>query len=113
MCRSAVEVVVVLLDVLTVVASLLVRPNIRSLRIGSLPFHSARAKQSIWWVIAYSSQTILSPAIGSGTCLIVSEIVPGIERLRIEHMQTCSNTGFPNAELDNVLEALKTENKLA
>ena len=44
--RRRVEVEVVLLDVLAVIALAVGQPNRRSLRIGSLPFHSASAKQS-------------------------------------------------------------------
>ena len=44
--RRAIQVEVVLLDVLAVIALALVSPKSRSLRIGSEPFQSARAKQS-------------------------------------------------------------------
>jgi|SRR6516162_5510932 hypothetical protein len=47
--RSAVEVIIVFLDVLPVIALAMVRPKSRSFRIGSLPFHKARAKHSRWW----------------------------------------------------------------
>ena len=46
--RRAVEVEPVLLDVLAVVSLAVVQPNIRSLRIGSSPFHSASARHSRW-----------------------------------------------------------------
>ena len=44
--RRAVEIEIVFLDVSPWLLSLLVSPNRRSLRIGSLPFHNATAKQS-------------------------------------------------------------------
>jgi hypothetical protein len=46
--RCAVEVEVALLDVLSMVAFVAVRPKSRSFKIGARPFHRATAKQMYW-----------------------------------------------------------------
>ena len=81
--RRAVEVKVVFLDVLAVIALALVRPNSRSLRIGSLPFHRASGKAQPLVVVAEPGEAVLAPVIGARARLIVREIVPGIAVLAV------------------------------
>ena len=52
------------------------RPKRRSLRIGSFPFQSARAKAEPTLAIGDAEQAVLAPAIGAAAGVIVGEIIP-------------------------------------
>ena len=56
----------------------LVRPNSRSLRIGSRPFHSASAKQRRCSSSRDAGDAVLAPAIGAAAGVVVREVVPGV-----------------------------------
>ena len=69
---------VVLLDILAVIALVLSRPNRRSLRIGSLPFHNDSEKAGVLQQIAQARQAVLVPAEDPGVGVFEGEVLPGI-----------------------------------
>ena len=75
--RQRVEVPPVLLRVLAVVALLPVSPKMRSLRIGSRPFQSASAEAEALLDVREAGESVLAPAVGTRTGVVVGEVVPG------------------------------------
>jgi hypothetical protein len=79
----AVKVEVVFLDIFTVVA-LTVRQTEQTLfKDGVLAIPKGHAEAQKLLVIAYAGKTILPPVIGTGSGLIMTEIVPGISVLAV------------------------------
>ncbi len=83
MCRRAVKVEVVFLDVLAVVA-LAIRQSEEALfedRIAAIPQGHAKAKLLL--VITDTGESIFTPVIRPRTGLIMREVVPGISNLAV------------------------------
>jgi hypothetical protein len=76
--RSAVEVEVVLLDILSVIALAVGQPEQALLqdRVLSIPEGERKAEPLL--VIRNAGQPVLAPAVGAGAGLIVSKVVPGV-----------------------------------
>ena len=76
MCRRAIDIEIVLFDILAVIAFAIgqaEQPLLQD-RVGAIPERQCKAKTLL--VIADAGQPVLAPAIGAGACLIVAEIVP-------------------------------------
>ena len=83
MCGCAVEIEVVFLDVLAVVALAIGQAEEPLLqdRIPAIPKRDREAELLL--VIGNSGQTIFSPAVGAGTRLVMTEVVPRIPVLAV------------------------------
>jgi hypothetical protein len=81
--RRAVEIEVILLDVLAVIALAVGQPEQALLenRILSVPQRQREAE--IFLVVGDARQAVLTPAIGPGARLVVREVVPDIPRLAV------------------------------
>ena len=81
--RRAVEVEVVLFDVLAVIA-FAVRETEEAFfqdRIFAIPERERETQKLL--VVAEAGQAVLSPSVGAGACLIVREVVPGVAVLAV------------------------------
>src|SRR5262249_51639506 len=76
--RGAVEVEVILLDVFPVVALAVREPEESLLQDGVLPIPEGEGEAEPLLVVGDPAETVLAPAIGPGTGVVVGEEVPGI-----------------------------------
>jgi len=83
MRRRAVEVEVVLLDVLAMIPFVIGQPEQTLLEDRVLPVPQRKREAKILSVVRDTCQAVLTPAIGPGASLIVAEVVPGIARLAV------------------------------
>src|ERR1700751_4589134 len=79
----AVEIEVVFLDVLTVVAFAIRQAKEPLLQDRIPPIPKSDREAELLFVVGNSGQTIFSPAVGTGTGLIVAEVVPRISVLAV------------------------------
>src|SRR5262249_5375928 len=71
------------LDVLAVVALAVGQAEKALLEDGILAVPQSERKAEPLLVVGDAGQAVLSPAIGSGTCLIMAEVVPGVAALAV------------------------------
>jgi hypothetical protein len=83
MSRRAVEVEVVLLDVLAVVALAVGEPEQPLLedRVAPVPEREREAQALL--VVADATESVFAPAVGAGSRLFVREVVPGVAVLAV------------------------------
>src|SRR5262249_48803535 len=79
----AVEVEVVLLDVLAVIALGVGKPEEALLEDRVLPFPQGQGEAQPLLVVAEAGQAVLAPAVGAGPGLVVTEVVPGVAALAV------------------------------
>ncbi len=81
--RRVIEVKVVLLDILTVIAFAVVEAEQSFLqdRVAAVPQRQGETEQLL--VVADARESILTPAIRSGPCLVVGQVLPGIAVLAV------------------------------
>jgi len=79
--RRAVEVEVVLLDVLAVVALAVGEPEEALLEDGILPVPQRQRKAQVLFVIGKAGDAVLAPAVGARARMIVGEEIPGVTEL--------------------------------
>src|SRR5262249_51624981 len=78
MGRRAVEVEVILLDVLAVVALAVGQSEQAFLEDGVLAVPQSQGEAESLLIIGNARQTVLPPAVGAGARLVVAEVVPGV-----------------------------------
>src|SRR5262249_50226163 len=78
MRRLAVQVEVILLDILPVIAFAVGQPEQAFLEDRIFPIPQGEREAESLLVVANARQTILTPAIGAGAGLVVAEVIPGI-----------------------------------
>ena len=76
--RRAVEVEVILFDILAVVAFAVRQPEETLLEYWILAIPQTHAEAEQLFVIADTGKTIFAPVIGAGASLVVAEVIPGI-----------------------------------
>ena len=78
MGRGVIQIKVVLLDILAMIAFAVGETEEALLqdRVVAVPQRQGEAEPLL--IVANTRESILAPAIGAGTCLIVREVVPGI-----------------------------------
>ena len=76
--RRIVEVEVIFFDILAMVAFAVCQAKEALFEDRIEPFHRARAKQSLLFVVRNSGQSVFAPTIGARASLIVGKVVPGI-----------------------------------
>src|SRR5262249_24496587 len=81
--RRAVEVEVVVLDVLAVVALAVGQPEQPLLEDGVLAVPQGQGEAEALPVVGDAGQPVLAPAVGAGAGLVVAEVVPGVAALAV------------------------------
>src|SRR5262245_38727101 len=83
MGRRAVEVEVILLDVLTVVAFAVGQSEQAFLEDGVLAVPKGQSEAEALPVVGDAGEPVLTPTVGAGTGLVVAEVVPGIAAVAV------------------------------
>src|SRR5262249_42106133 len=81
--RRAVEVEVILLDVLAVVALTVGQPEQPLLEDGVVAVPQGQGEAEALPVVGDAGQPVLAPAVGAGAGLVVAEIIPGVATLAV------------------------------